>query len=146
MRPEPKISKHYATPDAVPELFDNKGKRVYLEHRHLAQWFLENDYPLSAATKYIFRAGKKKSSGLSIEEKAIEDLKKAQEYIGFKIEEYQQKLDDKKTSTIYGGGTFPHVGSVPPSNPVTLADVIRKELRYEGLEDSGDPSGRYTNQ
>ena len=93
MKPQPKISKHYATPDTVPDLFDKNGNQMFIEHRHIAEWFLDNDYPLSAATKYIFRAGKKKSSILTIEEKTVQDLKKAQEYIGFKIEELQKKLE-----------------------------------------------------
>lgn len=115
MRPEPKISKHYATPDEVPALFDAAGNRVFIEHRHIAQWFLDNDYPLSAATKYIFRAGKKQSVGMSLEEKAVEDLKKAQEYIGFKIEEYQSKI--AKAS----------------QRPTTLNEVIRKQIADEGF-------------
>lgn len=111
-----------------------------LQHWDAVYEIFGGDYLIGNATKYLARLGKKGDY-----DKSIEDLEKAIHYLEKKLEMMKAEKPEPKT-TIYGGGTFPHVGSVPPSNPVTLADVIRKELRYEGLEDSGDPSGRYTNQ
>lgn len=43
------------------------------------------DFPLGNAVKYITRAGKKHSDGLTDTEKAIQDLEKAKVYIDFEI-------------------------------------------------------------
>lgn len=44
------------------------------------------DFPLGNAIKYIVRAGHKQSEGMTITDKAIEDLEKAKQYIDFEIE------------------------------------------------------------
>lgn len=49
------------------------------------------NYCLGNALKYICRCGKKKSEGMTIEEKAIQDLKKAIQYLEFEIEHLEGK-------------------------------------------------------
>lgn len=44
------------------------------------------DFALGNAIKYIVRAGHKSSAGMSDEEKTIQDLEKAKQYIDFEIE------------------------------------------------------------
>lgn len=44
------------------------------------------DFPLGNAIKYIVRAGHKESEGMTLIDKAIEDLEKAKQYIDFEIE------------------------------------------------------------
>lgn len=44
------------------------------------------DFPLGSAVKYIVRAGRKESAGMTQTEKAIEDLEKAKQYLDFEIE------------------------------------------------------------
>lgn len=44
------------------------------------------DFPLGNAVKYIVRAGRKKSADKSVEQKRIEDLQKAIQYLRFEIE------------------------------------------------------------
>jgi hypothetical protein len=44
------------------------------------------DFPLGSAVKYIVRAGHKESAGMTMTEKAIEDLEKAKQYLDFEIE------------------------------------------------------------
>lgn len=46
----------------------------------------EFDFCLGNAIKYIVRAGKKHSEGMSDQAKNIEDLEKAKQYIDFEIE------------------------------------------------------------
>ena len=44
--------------------------------------------------KYVVRAGKKRSAGMSDKEKAIQDLKKARYYIDRRIKEIEEELCD----------------------------------------------------
>ena len=44
------------------------------------------DFPLGSAVKYIVRSGHKESEGMTLLEKAIEDLEKAKQFIDFEIE------------------------------------------------------------
>lgn len=44
------------------------------------------NFALGNAIKYIIRAGHKSSAGMSDEEKTIQDLEKAKQYIDFEIE------------------------------------------------------------
>lgn len=44
------------------------------------------NFALGNAIKYIVRAGHKTENGMSVEEKTIEDLQKAKQYIDFQIE------------------------------------------------------------
>ena len=57
---------------------------------HLQHWDVVGqmgwDYYIGAATKYIWRAGKKRSAGMSDNEKEVEDLKKAVVYLNKKID------------------------------------------------------------
>lgn len=46
----------------------------------------ELNFSLGNAIKYIVRAGHKKSNGMSDQEKTIQDLEKAKQYIDFEIE------------------------------------------------------------
>lgn len=45
----------------------------------------EFDFNLGNAIKYIWRAGKKFENGMSMRDKAIEDLRKAKVYIDYEI-------------------------------------------------------------
>lgn len=49
------------------------------------------DFPRGNAVKYITRAGHKHDNGMCITDKAIEDLKKAKQYIDFEIEHLEGK-------------------------------------------------------
>lgn len=56
------------------------------------------DFCLGNVVKYISRAGKKESDGSknqTIEEKTIEDLKKARFYLDYKIKMLEQSSSDK---------------------------------------------------
>ena len=56
------------------------------------------DFCLGNVVKYISRAGKKESDGSknqTIEEKTIEDLKKARFYLDYKIKMLEQSRSDK---------------------------------------------------
>tara|TARA_R110001592_G_scaffold65137_2_gene200027 strand:- start:53 stop:409 length:357 start_codon:yes stop_codon:yes gene_type:complete len=57
---------------------------------HLQHWDVVPqmgwDYHIGCATKYIWRAGKKKSAGMDDKAKEIQDLEKAVVYINKKIE------------------------------------------------------------
>lgn len=46
----------------------------------------EFDFNLGNAIKYIWRAGKKFENGISIRDKAVEDLQKAKVYIDYEIQ------------------------------------------------------------
>lgn len=122
-----------------------------LQHWDAVYLMFNGDYLLGNATKYLARLGKKGGP-----DKALEDINKAIHYLEKKREILQSELEKHKAdvaerfaySEKFHAGDFPHVGCVPPqpTNPVTLGDLIRKELRYEGLEDSGDAGCRYTKQ
>ena len=49
------------------------------------------NFALGNAIKYIVRSGRKQSEGMSVEEKRIEDLEKAMQYIQFEIEHIKGK-------------------------------------------------------
>lgn len=49
------------------------------------------DFPLGNAVKYIVRAGRKKSATKTDEEKRIEDLRKAIQYLQFEIDHIEGK-------------------------------------------------------
>lgn len=49
------------------------------------------NFPLGNAVKYIVRAGRKTSADKTDQEKQIEDLKKARQYIEFEIEHLEGK-------------------------------------------------------
>lgn len=51
-------------------------------------------FALGNCVKYISRAGKKHSLGMSDKEKAIQDLKKAQYYLDRRIKELEEGLCD----------------------------------------------------
>lgn len=71
-----------------PDHYQNTDKKY--EHRFVAKaWNLE--YYLSAATKYIARAGRKTSEGMSDSAKEIQDLEKAMVYVQFRIDELKEK-------------------------------------------------------
>lgn len=52
----------------------------------------ELNFNLGNVVKYVARAGRKKSSGKSLENKALEDLKKAQFYIQREIDTREARL------------------------------------------------------
>ena len=54
------------------------------------------DFCLGNVIKYVSRAGKKSEEGKSIKEKQIEDLKKAEFYLSYKINELINQLSDDK--------------------------------------------------
>ena len=56
------------------------------------------NFALGNAVKYIVRAGHKAEQGMSDEEKAIQDLKKAKQYIDFEIEHRKGVRGCKKTN------------------------------------------------
>jgi hypothetical protein len=58
--------------------------KEYEHHRVMAVWGM--DYHLSAAIKYLARAGKKKSAHLSDKDKETEDLNKSITYIQMRLE------------------------------------------------------------
>jgi hypothetical protein len=58
--------------------------KQYEHHRVMAVWGM--DYHLSAAIKYLARAGKKESAHLSNKQKETEDLNKSITYIKMKLE------------------------------------------------------------
>lgn len=64
--------------------------REYEHHRVMAVWGM--DYHLSAAIKYLARAGKKTSAHLSDKEKEMEDLKKAITYISMRLELMEENI------------------------------------------------------
>ena len=70
------------------------------QHWDLVYEYLEGDYLLGAATKYIFRFGKKGD-----ELKSIEDLKKAIHFIEKKIEmtEYEIALEYEMQPDLFEG-------------------------------------------
>lgn len=51
----------------------------------------ELNFNLGNVVKYVARAGKKKSSGKSLEAKALEDLKKAKWYLDHEIQSRENK-------------------------------------------------------
>ena len=128
----PKISKHYKTPEGMPRLFLEDGTEIFIEHRHIANWYLRSDYCYSAATKYIFRVaqGGKKSAGMSLTEKKIEDLKKAQEYIGFKIEELQE-LDRKEKAKFADGLNGTTADDIKPAGKTYGEWMVEKGKKRE---------------
>lgn len=71
--------KHYA--DSKIEVID------YIEDKNLG-------FCLGNVVKYISRAGKKHSAGMTDKEKAIQDLKKAQYYLDRRIKELEEGLCD----------------------------------------------------
>lgn len=83
---------HYRN-NGAPRLFLEDGTEINLQHYHITKWFLGNDYALGCSTKYLFRIGKKNDPILSVTQKSIQDLEKAQQYIAMKIEELQ--IQDK---------------------------------------------------
>jgi hypothetical protein len=56
----------------------------------------ELNFNLGNVVKYVARAGRKKSQGKSLENKALEDLKKAQFYIQREIETREARLSCTK--------------------------------------------------
>ena len=64
--------------------------REYEHHRVMAIWGM--DYHLSAAIKYLARAGKKTSAHLSDKEKEMEDLRKAITYISMRLELMEENI------------------------------------------------------
>lgn len=56
----------------------------------------ELNFNLGNVVKYVARAGRKKTSGKSLETKALEDLKKAQWYIQREIETREARLSCAK--------------------------------------------------
>lgn len=56
----------------------------------------ELNFNLGNVVKYVARAGRKKSSGKSMETKALEDLKKAKWYIEREIETREARLSCTK--------------------------------------------------
>ena len=56
----------------------------------------ELNFNLGNVVKYVSRAGRKKTSGKSLETKALEDLKKAQWYIQREIETREARLSCTK--------------------------------------------------
>lgn len=71
--------KHYA--DSKIEVID------YIEDKGLG-------FCLGNVIKYVSRAGKKHSAGMTDKEKAIQDLKKAQYYLDRRIKELEEDLCD----------------------------------------------------
>lgn len=70
---------HYA--DTKIEVID------YIEDKNLG-------FCLGNVIKYVSRAGKKHSAGMSDKEKTIQDLKKAQYYLDRRIKEIEEELCD----------------------------------------------------
>lgn len=54
----------------------------------------ELNFNLGNVVKYVSRCGKKKSKGKSMEDKALEDLKKAQWYITREIERREKNVSN----------------------------------------------------
>lgn len=99
-----KKPKHYQSPFPVTvELADGEtvhvdGKRKDYYHFYISvkdvvrAWGLQYDAWLFNVLKYVLRAGRKGDS----KEKELQDLKKAQEYLGYKIEDLEANLKDQR--------------------------------------------------
>lgn len=61
----------------------------------------ELSFNLGNVVKYVVRAGRKKTSGKSLEAKALEDLKKAQWYIQREIETREARLSCAKKEELH---------------------------------------------
>ena len=63
---------------------------TYIEDKGLIEGFCKGN-----AIKYISRAGKKESAALQIDEKEIQDIKKARWYLDYLISYYERKKGEK---------------------------------------------------
>ena len=91
--------------------------RKYEPRKVIADWGL--NYNLGCAVKYISRAGRKGD--------AIEDLKKAIQYLEFEIEELELKAGVTVIAPL-----DPSELTVHHLNSKTLEYIINKELKGEG--------------
>lgn len=64
--------------------------RKYEPIKVIEDWGL--DFCLGNTVKYISRCGRKTSKGMTAEEKALQDLKKAKFYLDFKIAEMEEQI------------------------------------------------------
>lgn len=62
---------------------------AYIEDKGLIEGFCKGNI-----IKYVSRAGKKESASLKIDDKELEDLKKARWYLDYLIDYYERKKGD----------------------------------------------------